>query len=125
MPVAFRFALLALALAAAAPAMEAKKFNISNGVPSSSQAIINRVYANMAASGDQGGQYGQYESDCSDLDIGANDADGRPDSQVIVADTIINAGGKCRAVRRNGLFSQKEPVPEAKSGTKSAPKTKP
>lgn len=118
MPVAFRFALLALALAAAAPAMEAKKYNNPNGIPSSSQAIMNRVFADMAGSGETAGQYGQYESDCSDLDIGANTDDGRPDSQVIVADTIINAGGKCRVVRRNGLFSQKEAAPEPKAGTK-------
>ena len=96
------------------PPAFAKEYNKSKGVPSDSQALVNRIQAEMSA-GNGEGEFGSMESNCDELDVGANTEAGRPDEQVIIADKIINVGGHCRMIRNQGGFKpQDRPKSEPK-----------
>lgn len=102
-------------LSTLAPALEAhaKEYNKAKGVPSDSQALVNRIQAQM--SGNNGdGEYGSRESDCGELNVGSDTSTpqaGRSnDDQVIIADKIINIDGNCRMVRNQGGFKPTEPA---------------
>ncbi|HEV7693953.1 MAG TPA: hypothetical protein VGO52_24175 [Hyphomonadaceae bacterium] len=82
---------------------EAKEFNKPKGIPADSQALVNRIQAEMSATNTDGA-YGSQESNCDELNVGSNTEGSRPDDQVIVADKIVNVGGHCRMVRNNGGF---------------------
>jgi uncharacterized low-complexity protein len=95
---------------------DAKEYNKSKTVPSDSQALVNRIQAQM--SGNNGdGEYGSRESDCGELDVGANnpshEAGKANDDQVIIADKIINIDGNCRMIRNQGGFKPTEPAGKA------------
>jgi hypothetical protein len=91
---------LALLCLATQP-VQAKTYNILKGIPSESQALINRIQADMAAQGGSG-EHGAFEGDCGDLNVGASTDGTRPASQVIIADKIINIGGQCRTIGAGG-----------------------
>lgn len=97
--------------------LEAKQYNTPPGVPSDSQALVNRVIANMSATNGEG-DYGAFEGDCSELDVGANTEATRPEEQVIIADKIINIEGRCRMTRSHGGF---EPKDSTEGGTPGEP----
>ncbi|MEM7767240.1 MAG: hypothetical protein AAF253_07095 [Pseudomonadota bacterium] len=97
---------LALASPLASPA-DAKEYNQTGSIPSDAQAMINRIQADIAVMGDDEGFYGSFEDDCSSLNIGANADGSAPDQQVIVADTIVNIGGRCRVVRGQAGFQNR------------------
>lgn len=82
----------------------AEEYNLPKGIPADSQALINRIQADLALRGKNEGFYGSFEDDCGSLNIGANSDGAAPDQQVIVADTIINIGGRCRVVQSQGGF---------------------
>jgi hypothetical protein len=101
---------------------EAKEYNKSKGVPSDSQALVNRIQAEMSTT-NEGGEFGSMEGNCDELNVGANTEESRPDEQVIIADKIINVGGHCRMIRNQGGFKSKEPPKEPPvSGRKPRPK---
>ncbi|MEM0986170.1 MAG: hypothetical protein AAGJ32_07990 [Pseudomonadota bacterium] len=105
---------LALALLASGPftaPASAKEYNQSGQVPSDAQALINRIQADIAHRGADEGFYGSFEDDCGSLNIGANSDGSAPDQQVIVADKIINIGGRCRVVRSQGGFMRDAGTP--------------
>ena len=91
---------------------DAKEYNKSKAVPADSQALVNRVRAQMSGANTEGA-YGSQESDCGELNVGANDEAGKPDDQVIVADKIINIDGHCRMIRNQGGFKPAEPAGKA------------
>jgi hypothetical protein len=97
-------ATLATVLTLSGPAF-AKEYNNEEGIPADSQALINRVQADIAHRGADEGFYGSFEDDCSSLNIGNNSS---ANEQVIVADTIINIGGRCRVVRSQQGFQKKD-----------------
>jgi len=100
-----RLAFAALAvLAITATPSEAREYNQSGGISSDTQAMINRIRADMAVEGKDQGEFGSFEDDCGELDVGVNEAGASPDNQVIIADSIVNIGGRCRIVRRSGGF---------------------
>src|SRR5689334_3016670 len=111
----------ALAVIGAAPPADAKEYNKARGIPSDSQALVNRIQAEMSGQNGEG-QYGSRESDCGELDVGASTEANRPDNQVIVADKIINIDGQCRIVRNNGGF--KQPDPATPNGAAKSPAKK-
>lgn len=114
------FALALIAPLMATPAL-AKEYNQSNIVPSDSQALINRIQADIATGGDEEGFYGSFEDDCAALEVGANQSGAAPDNQVIIADKIINIGGRCRIIRSGGGFQGSSGTPPA--GSQSNPST--
>ncbi len=96
----------AAAILVAGPVL-AKEYNKPRHVPSSEQAMINRIQAELTVAGENQGAYGSFEDDCNELQVGTNSGGGdQPDSQVIIADTIINVAGHCRIRRRGGGFAQ-------------------
>lgn len=84
----------------------AKEYNQAAIIPSDTQALINRIQADIAATGEDEGFYGSFEDDCSSLDIGTSNDGSAPDQQVIIADKIVNIGGRCRVIRSSGGFQQ-------------------
>lgn len=94
---------------------EAKEYNKSKGVPSDSQALVNRIQAEMSSVNGEGA-YGSMESDCDELNVGANSEETRPDEQVIIADKIVNVAGHCRMVRSQGGFKPKTEQPDSLDG---------
>jgi|GEM_PF-6405984 len=96
--------MLALFVALASTHAVAEEYNLGTDIPADAQALINRIQADIAHRGADEGFYGSYEDDCSSLNIGANTQGNAPDQQVIVADTIINIGGRCRVVRSQAGF---------------------
>jgi len=105
-PASFAIAALLLIGAGHAPAATAKEYNQAPTVPSDTQAMINRIRADIAVAGDDQGAFGTFEDDCGELNVGANSAGSAPDEQVIIADTIVNVGGNCRIVRSSGGFNR-------------------
>jgi hypothetical protein len=91
---------------------DAKEYNKSKGVPSDSQALVNRIQAEMSTTNGEG-EFGSMESNCDELDVGANTEATRPDDQVIIADKIINVGGHCRMIRNQGGFKPKADQPKS------------
>ena len=91
---------------------EAKEYNKSKGVPADSQAMVNRIQAEMSSSNGEG-EFGSMESNCDELDVGANTEASRPDEQVIIADKIVNVGGHCRMIRSQGGFKPKGDQPKS------------
>jgi uncharacterized low-complexity protein len=100
---------------------EAKEYNKSKTVPSDSQALVNRIQAQMSGNNGEG-EYGSRESDCGELNVGSdntsNQAGRAPDDQVIIADKIINIDGNCRMIRNQGGFKPTEPQTTAKTPAK-------
>ena len=96
--------MLALIIGLASSPAFAEEYNLGNDIPADAQALINRIQADIAHRGADEGFYGSFEDDCSSLNIGANTQGNAPDQQVIVADQIINIGGRCRVVRSQGGF---------------------
>jgi hypothetical protein len=97
---------------------EAKEYNKPKGVPADSQALVNRIQAEMSASNGEG-EFGSMEGNCDELNVGANTEASRPDEQVIIADKIVNIGGHCRMIRNQGGFKPTEPkAPAGKTPAK-------
>ena len=103
--------LLALIVGLASSSAFAEEYNLGNDIPADAQALINRIQADIAHRGADEGFYGSFEDDCSSLNIGANTQGNAPDQQVIVADKIINIGGRCRVVRSQGGFMNSSGTP--------------
>jgi hypothetical protein len=110
------FAAAAMFAFHATPSADAKEYNKSKGVPSDSQALVNRIQAQMSGQNGEG-EFGSRESDCGELDVGANQQSNQAgranDDQVIIADKIINIDGNCRMVRNQGGFKPTEPAGKA------------
>ncbi|MEM9378024.1 MAG: hypothetical protein AAGA72_17525 [Pseudomonadota bacterium] len=102
--------MLALSVAFISSSALAEEYNLGNDIPADAQALINRVQADIAHRGADEGFYGSFEDDCSSLNIGANTQGSAPDQQVIVADKIINIGGRCRVVRSQAGFMKSSGV---------------
>jgi hypothetical protein len=94
------------------PTAEAKEYNKGKSVPSDSQALVNRIQAQMSSTNTEG-EFGSRESNCDELNVGANTEGSRPDEQVIIADKIVNVGGQCRMIRNQGGFKPAEPAGKA------------
>ena len=75
-------------------------------------SLVNRIQAEMSTTNGEG-EFGSMESNCDELDVGANTEATRPDEQVIIADKIVNVGGHCRMIRNQGGFKPKGDQPKS------------
>ena len=106
--IAFALGGLAVAAGPAIPAAHAKEYNNPTTMPSDVQAMVNRIKAEFALEDDGGNP---FERDCESLNIGTNPGSG---DQTIIADKIVNIGGRCRVIGRNtGVrsFEPRTPIP--------------
>jgi hypothetical protein len=98
-----------------------RQYNQSVFLGAREQAMVNRVQAGITAQASKTGQRGLFNQDCNEiglngpektakpkglasarggeLNVGSFQQANRPREQIIVADSIINLGGHCRASR--------------------------